>query len=701
MYKWQTFNKKPLTKKGVWKGNKKGTVYYYEPAFYDSETSKDTYFDDAGVEQVIETWVYIWACQVGNNVYYGRSITDFEKFLHILIDAYKLDKQNILVIYIHNLPFDISYFWYILFKLDPDLHILALSPNKPFMCQCHAVGLEFRCSYRLANRGLDKWAKDLNTGARKQVGMIDYKERHTPTDSLSFEQYYYLNLDVRTLRECFYKECEINNYYYYNVPLTSTGFVRRIFQKEYRQNINKNRRFFLNCQINADQYKRLLRAAAGGMSEAGRHIIGRRINGRIRHRDFDSHYPTQQAVNTYPMHPLTIYDREKKINEKRPVLKKKLEQYMKNKWLVLDVIIKDLHIKPGVTCPFMMISKVTKETKSTEILHVNGKIIQIKGCVRTCFTSDDYIIFKDQYDFTMNIIAADLYDLAPLPDYVQDTVKLYYQKKNELKELYKKEPTEENRLNMLLCKNCLNGIFGCMYTMPVRQDIQIDENFTYTVTQKDIETGLQEFFDNWNSCLCFQWGCRTTSAARLELYEGLKKIGFENFLYADTDSAFYIETDENKKALDNWNKELQNKSKENGYFVEYNGKTKYFNCFDDEHEDIVSFKALHSKCYGYILKDGSLHITVAGVSRYSDIEDEYGKKVTVTREEELGDLDLLQDKTKFIINGGTRATYKMHPLINYKGIETAGGCAILDTTKELHEVHCNEQPFIEWEVDEN
>lgn len=700
MYKWQQFKAPQLIKKPIYKGKRKGTITYYEPAFYDSETSKDTYFDDMGVEQVKETWVYIWAIQVSTKVYYGRSITEFGQFLRMLVKTYGLDDHNIMTIYIHNMPFDISYFWFILFEMDPDLHILALSPNKPFVCQCHAVGLEFRCSYRLANRSLDKWSKDLGTKSRKQVGMINYKERHTPTDKLSFEQYYYLNGDVRTLHDCFYKECEINGYQYYNVPLTSTGFVRRIFQREYRQDIKKNRRFFLNCQINADQYNRLLRAAAGGMSETGRHIIGRRVDGRIRHRDFDSHYPTQQVVNNFPMHPLTIYDREKGINLKRPVLKSKVREYCKNYWVIMDVLIKDLHIKPGITSPFMMISKVIKETPKTDILHVNGKIVQINGVVRTCFTSDDYKIFLDQYDFSMNIIACDLYTLAPLPDYVLDTVKLYYQKKNELKELYKREPTEENRINLLLCKNRLNGIFGCCYTRPVREDIQIDSNFEYSVSRKDAETGLQEYFDNWNSCLCFQWGVAVTSKARLQLHEGIKKIGYKNFLYCDTDSAFYIETDENKKALQEWNEWLQSQSKEAGYYVEYDGKKKYFNYFDDEKEDIISFKALHSKCYGYYLSDNTLHITVAGVSRYSDTEDENGAKITVTREEELGSLDKLANETKFVINGGTRATYQMHPLQDYEGIETAGGCAILDTTKELHEVYCNEQGFIEWEPEE-
>ena len=698
MYRWTQLIKEDLRTKKVYKGKKRGTVTYIEPAFYDSETSKDIQVTD-DIEQVVETWVYIWACQVGHRVYYGRDIVDFEKFLHALIKTYKTNRHNIMLIYIHNMPFDISYFWYILFKLDPALNCLALSPNKPFVCQCHEVGLEFRCSYRLANRSLDKWGKDLNIKQKKRTGMIDYSERHTPTEPLKEEQYIYLNYDIRSLKECFYKECELNGYDFHNVPLTSTGFVRRVFEREYHANYQKNRRKFLDTQVNADQYNRLIRAAAGGMSETGRHIIGRCIDGKIGHNDFDSFYPTQQAVDLYPMHPFTLYDAERGINKSRAIIRARLEKLLIDKWLVMDVLIKDLHIKKDVTCPFMMISKVYKETPTTEILHVNGKIVKVSGgCIRTCFTSDDYIVFRQQYDFKMRIIAIDSYTLAPLPDYVLDVVKRYYIGKNKLKEDYKQTPTEDNRINLMLQKAQLNAIFGCMYTRPVRSDIQINDNMQWTIKEKNTEQALQDYYDNVNSCLAFQWGVRTCSAARLQLFTAIQKIGYKNFLYCDTDSAFYIETAENKKALDEWNKQLQAESKAKGFFVEYNSKKKYFNYFDRENENIKSFKALHSKCYGYITDDDKLHITVAGVTRYGEIVKD-NKIVQVSREDELQSLDRLKSGTIFKINGGTRATYNLHPLTQYKGINTAGGCAILDTTKELHEVYCNEQPICIWEVE--
>lgn len=195
MYDYRKFTPLPLKELKIYKGKEKGTITYIEPAYYDSETSNDTDFD-LGVEFVYDTWVYLWAFGIGQRVYYGRTIAQFAELLHNVIKAYDLRNDRIMIIYVHNLPYDASYIWHILFDLDPDLSCLALSPNKPFVIQMHNVGIEFRCSYRLANRSLDKWCKDLGVKQAKKTGMINYKERHTPTEKLQSEQFVYMNYDI-------------------------------------------------------------------------------------------------------------------------------------------------------------------------------------------------------------------------------------------------------------------------------------------------------------------------------------------------------------------------------------------------------------------------------------------------------------------------------------------------------------------------
>ena len=692
MYDYRKFKPLPLKEIKIYKGKEKGTITYLDPAFYDSETSNDTDFD-LGVEFVYDTWVYLWAMGIGNRIYYGRTIAQFAELLQNVIKAYELRNDRIMIIYVHNLPYDASYIWHILFELDPDLTCLALSPNKPFVIQMHNVGIEFRCSYRLANRSLDKWCKDLGVKQAKKTGMINYKERHTPTEKLQEEQFVYMNYDIVSLRECFKKECEVTGYNFSNIPLTSTGYVRRVFKKAYNKGFKKYINLFQRTKPNADQYKRLCEASAGGMSEVGRHVIGRTIHGRIRHRDFDSHYPTQMECMSFPMQPITIFDAENGINAKRPVLKSKIDWYLSHNYrLILDINIKELQIKKGVTAPFLMKSKLTPESKSTDILHVNGKVVKISGgCARVTITSDDYLIYREQYDFKMSVIACDAYNLEPLPDYVRDTVREFYLGKNELKITYKQTGLEEDRIDLMLQKNKLNGIFGCCYSHIVRDNIQPQQDYKWKIEHQDLQKGIDTYYNTRGNCLAFQWGVRVCSSARKELHAAIAyKIGYQNFLYCDTDSAFYKETEENKIALLKWNDELQEKSKQDGHFVTVHGQPKYFNYFDDEKEDIVSFRALHSKCYGFITSDGKMTITVAGVPRETN---------GIKREDELQSLDNLKDGFVFRDNGGTRAVYFCHPVRDYMGIETAGGCVIMDTHKELSDCVCNEQEYIEWEIE--
>lgn len=692
MYDYRKFKPLPLKEIKIYKGKEKGTITYIEPAFYDSETSNDTDFD-LGIEFVYDTWVYLWAFGIGNRVYYGRTIAQFAELLQNVIKAYELRNDRIMIIYVHNLPYDASYIWHILFELDPDLSCLALSPNKPFVIQMHNAGIEFRCSYRLANRSLDKWCKDLGVKQAKKTGMINYKERHTPTEKLQQEQFVYMNYDIVSLRECYKKECEVTGYNFSNIPLTSTGYVRRVFKKAYNKGFKKYINLFQRTKPNADQYKRLCEASAGGMSEVGRHVIGRTIHGKIRHRDFDSHYPTQMECELFPMQPITIFDSENGINSKRPVLKSKIDWYLQhNYWLILDINIKELQIKKGVTAPFLMKSKLIPESKSTDILHVNGKVVKISGgCARVTITSDDYLIYREQYDFKMSVIACDAYNLEPLPDYVRDTVREFYLGKNELKITYKQTGLEEDRINLMLQKNKLNGIFGCCYSHIVRDNIQPQQDYKWKIEHQDLQKGIDTYYNTRGNCLAFQWGVRVCSSARKELHAAIAyKIGYKNFLYCDTDSAFYKETEENKIALLKWNDELQEKSKQDGHFVNVHGQPKYFNYFDDEKEDIVSFRALHSKCYGFITSDDKMTITVAGVPRETN---------GIKREDELQTLDNLKDGFVFRDNGGTRAVYFCHPVRDYMGIETAGGCVIMDTHKELSDCVCNEQEYIEWEIE--
>lgn len=678
MKHWRTFKKTEL--KFVKKKTKNNWITQYEPIFFDSETSKETYFDDYGTEQVKDTWVYIWASSVGDNLFYGRNLREFFDFLSIIRREYSIDDTHHIDIQVHNLSYDISYMWDLLFHMEgAEIHSLFSAPQKIISCET-GTGISFKCTYRLSGRSLDKWAKDLGVPVQKQVGMIDYQETHTPADPLSHEQYKYLAYDVLTLKSCYYKEIALQGYTFANCPLTMTGFVRKLFQKAFmaKGSYYKNALLFHQCELSDAQYKRCLKAAAGGMTASSIKYISRKVYHPfgIGHVDFESHYPTQQKCNRFPMQSETL----KEMGSDKHITMSDLNWYEEkfNRYYIVEIELKDLKLKKGVTAPFLFKSKCCIDVNA-EVIACNGKIVAVNGVVKCCLTNFDLYIIRDQYEIGgYSILACDLYTTRYLPDYVINTIDKLFADKSNFKAKLKADPENADlKGTTSIKKGLLNSVFGCMFTKPTRPDIQIDENFEFS-TNYNAET-LEDFYEKKSSCMCYQWGVFTTSLARFELFKIIRDVvGYENFLYCDTDSAFYLDNPSIKWRLDEYNDRCRKEAEEKGFYTTLeDGTKKYYHHVDyeDDSGKGLVFKSLHAKCYALELTNGKLKITVAGVSRK-------GKDGT-TREEELGSIDNMVSGFTFEKCGGTRADYST--IRKYEGY-SGGGCAVLDTVKTIHEV---------------
>lgn len=690
-----------------------GSIQYYEPSFSDTETSKTTHFErikqgkkTVNVEKVNDTWVYIWGISIGKEIYYGRYLHEFFEFLQLLIRQYKISKKKKFIIYFHNLAYDISYMWSLIRDyLGGITNALFVSPQHPITVETES-GIVFKCSYKLVNKSLDNWSKDLNIEHKKLTGTKDYTAVYYPSDDLPKNELEYFEYDILSLKECFYKELEIRGYNFINVPLTVTGFVRKEFTRAYlsKENIWQNRNYFEKAKLNDDQYNRLVLASMGGITEGNYRRFGQTISNDdgIGHADFDSHYPTQQICKMQPHQPFTVYDEIKKPREKKPTMHE-LKFYLKRKqYFIVDIDLLNLKLKPGVTMPFISLSKChfyPETSIKKDVNSINGRIISVNGTTRLCVTNFDLEIYLEQYHIDGYVIhAIDTYTTRKLPPYMTDTIKYFYKEKTRLKELENhlkdiKAPIEEiqdtHRL-LMLRKGMLNSIFGCTYTKIKRDNLVIDlKNYTYTV---DKTSSLDDYYEKFTSCMCYQLGVWTTALARYELYHIIKDlIGYENILYCDTDSAFFIPTEENIKRINEYNEKCRLDSEKNGYYVDYESydgtiKRKYFHKFDFEKDHCKSktFRYLHAKCYGLEV-GGELNITVAGVPPRSLYNGEY-----ITREEELGKLDNLKNGFIFKKCGGTRADYST--IRDYNGF-SGGGCAILNTTNELHDVICNDLYF--------
>ena len=691
MKNWRLFKKPSLVSKK--KKTKDKWLTQYEPIFFDSETSKKTHIEtfthiDGTVEKtevVDDCWVYVWACSVGTELYYGRYIHEFFDFLKVIMAAYDINEENRIDIQVHNLSYDISYMWDLLLNFDPEAvyESLFTAPRKIISHQM-GNGITFKCTYKLSGRSLDKWCKDLQVEHRKQSGMIDYQLTYKPEDPLPHEQYKYLAYDILSLKDCYYKEIALQGYNFVNAPLTKTGFVRKMFQKEFMapKKYWKNSELFHQCEVNEQQYNRLLKASAGGMTASSIRYISTEVFHPfgIGHIDFESHYPTQQIINLFPMRPRTI---KEPGDEKRVTLQmlKWYEEKFHNYYIV-DIELKDPTLKKGVTAPFLFTSKVIHDADA-DVISCNGKIVKVSGVVRATMTNFDLKIIMDQYDITGYYIqAVDVYSTRRLPDYVLDVINRLYKDKSETKaQLKEDEDNIDLQVTYQTVKGNLNSVFGCTYTRPVRENVTIDRNFDYHIEYNS--NTLEEFYERKSSCLAYQWGVFTTAQARFELWQVIKNVvGYENFLYCDTDSCFYLDSPQIRWRLNQYNAACEKDSLENGYYIEVNGKKKLYHHLDYEDDSGKAniFKALHAKCYGLQFPTGKIKITVAGVSRRAPDG--------TTREDELGSLKNLSRGFTFVKCGGTRADYST--IRDYDG-RSGGGCAILNTTKTIHDCLFSEE----------
>jgi hypothetical protein len=136
----------------------------------------------------------------------------------------------------------------------------------------------------------------------------------------------------------------------------------------------------------------------------------------------------------------------------------------------------------------------------------------------------------------------------------------------------------------------------------------------------------------------------------------IEAVGYDNFLYCDTDSVFYLETRENKKRMDEYVECCRSRATSAGAYV----GNKYLGMPEDE-PPLRAFRALHAKCYAMEeLNDKTgkyeLSVVIAGIPKKA-VKWINGKPVEKTNAEELGTIDNLVDGFTFSHCGGTRCVY--------------------------------------------
>lgn len=642
---------------------KRNIQYIEHEAYFDSETSK---IDG-------KQWIYQWALLIGNLTIMGRSAREFINILHKFKETYELDDTRRLLIYVHNLSYDwhnLESFLLSEFETEDYLFTGTRSPLYTLY-----DGIEFRCSYRLTGYSLDRLSNTYAVKYAKATGTIDYSLVRYPDTPLSDTENSYMISDVHSQRDGVHEFVKSKGYPdIFFSELTKTGFVRADARKASRHAKGWHNEF-VNSRLSVYEYQMCKKAFMGGYTHGNRYWADELITADIGHRDFSSRYPASQMLDYFPVGSSMHYGTPDNMEE--------LQSLCDTYCCLFELTITNVNVDKKVTMPYLSYSKCEGITHGSIV--DNGRILQTDDIIKVTFCELDFDIFKRQYTFNVvkygNVIC---WKRGELPKWLKGVIMQYYKGKTELKDIGGRE------FDYLQSKEGLNSIYGMSATDPIRTDINRGSDGIFEEKENkpsDIADKLDKFYNSRNSFLPYQWSVWTTAHARHHLFTAMDIIGYENVLYCDTDSIFYFKDGKVEKSIIEYNKQLiEHAEKEKAYAVDSKGQKRYLGSFEDENDHIKQMKYLHSKCYGIVDEKNEMKITIAGVP--SNFDGYYKQvKLTISREEELGELDNLTDGFIFNKCGGTRMEYITTPLhtelIDGHKVEFGNMAILHQVTKEM------------------
>lgn len=614
-------NLKELPKK---KGCKHTNKYADVVCAFDIETTN--------IDSIRNAIMYIWQFQINDITVIGRTWKEFRKFIQGC--KQHLPKGLMMVIYVHNLSFEFQFLKSVLKVSD----IFAMDNRK--VLKFNSDNLEFRCSYIHSNMNLEKFVEKCGSEYRKVKG-FDYDKKRYPWTPLTSQELEYCINDVRALTSALINEMQKDKDDLYTIPLTSTGYVRRIF-KEALYPLRKQ----LQKQLpTLDILNALRMAFRGGNTHANRWNANRLIEELVYSYDISSSYPSVLLTEKYPQEFI-----------KTDV--SKFEKALKyDKACLFQIALFDVELlNEEFGCPYLAKAKCEN---IIEAEYDNGRILSCKQCV-TWITEVDFSILLKEYKFSYEILTLYTANKEYLPIEFRKLVLDMYKQKTLLKG---GDPYKYNKY-----KNMINAVYGMTVTNPCKP------NYIY----KDGEIVIDEdgynmanLVDDYlkNGWLPYQWGVYCTCYARAKLEAALHSVPYSAFLYADTDSI---------KVIGDYTKEIEALNKayrhEEYSALDTKGKKHYIGIFEFE-ESYRKFKTMGAKKYAYVDMEGELHVTVSGVSKSK------GAK-------ELKDIRRFNEGFVFREAGGSESVYNDIPpsnevIVDGKPIELVSNIALYPSTYTL------------------
>ena len=505
------------------------------------------------------------------------------------------------VVYFHNYSYDHTFLRQFAYRMyGTPICQLNVKPQFPIYTE-YANGLIIKDSLILAQRGLEKWAADLQVEHQKEVGKWDYDHIRNQDTPLSQFELDYIEHDTLAGVECLDKTMEALGKNISSVPLTATGIPREQTRKRGKK---KAHEFFLSIALTLQQYKKFTKIFHGGYTHGNRHFVDTLITwdtfkDYIRCRDFCSSYPYVMCAMKFPMEKFTPIEN----SSWQFILDNKDDYAFAFKFIATNIELKsDREPMPAL--------QFSKCEKTVNAILDNGRILAA-NYVEIYLSEMDLAVIMDQYTIKGKHICCEVEMAAKdyLPRWFTDYVFESFTNKTYLK--------GGDAVLYSIAKALVNSLYGMTAQKSIREDI-IEDYLTGEFIRVDPENEDEryaEYIGKLSSILPYQWGCWVTSYAFYNVHQLAKCCRVP--LYMDTDSCYGVGWYMDK--VEAYNQHCKDLLRANGYdAVIRDGKEYWLGVAEHEgdKDTYYEFKYMGAKRYcGRCMKDKQLHITVAGVPK--------------------------------------------------------------------------------------
>lgn len=505
--------------------------------------------------------------------------------------------------YFHNLSWDWVYLRkFLIEEFGKPIKQLNTKSHYPINIE-FANGLILKDSLILAQRGLEKWAKDLDVEHKKACGKWDYNKIRHQNEGATYtvDELEYIEHDTLAGVECIDKLRLILQKSLYSMPYTATGIPREEIRKRGAENHARDK-FKKHC-LSFKQYLIAEQVYHGGYTHANRHLIDVLIDWfEVQCFDFASSYPFCMCAKLFPCEKFTPLE-----NKDYQYILRNSEKYaFMFKLTLFNVRLKDDFIE-------MPVLQFSKCVQTINAINDNGRILKC-DYLEIYLNEIDLQLIIEQYQFEKHICTEVMVAKKDyLPRWLTDYVYQLFVDKTMLK--------GGDEVAYVIAKAKLNSIYGCTVQKYIK-DI-INENYDtgdYIEEVGNPEEIFNKYIGKRTTILQYYIGIWVTSWAMWNLFQLAKCIDYEGggqWVYTDTDSIYATKWDYEK--IEAYNQSCKDEIIKNGYgAVNFNNREYWLGIAEsDRLKDVYTqFKTLGAKRYcGRCKADGEIHITVAGVPK--------------------------------------------------------------------------------------